>query len=157
MSGGHVDIQKTEVWDVADIVARAQNADRRLVSCFLVDALVEVVADEAYTYVRSEDGHSVLCERVVHDVDEVLLAVNLSVCTSQRCHNRFATRWIESPLLNRIEPILQEQLARAKTIVESYRMSMEALWLELIGAGHLTGQQIVDGLKPDNVKDMPTP
>lgn len=36
--------------------------------------------------------------------------------------------------------------------------SMEDLWLELIGAAHLTGQQTVDGLKPDNdVKDMPTP
>lgn len=33
---------------------------------------------------------------------------------------------------------------------------MEGLWLELIGAGHLTGQQIVDGLKPDNVTDAPT-
>ncbi|NTF35033.1 AAA family ATPase [Rhizobium skierniewicense] len=56
---------------------------------------------------------------------------------------------IDIRLLNRIEPILQEQLSRAKAIVESYRTSMEALRLELIGAGHLTGRQIVQGLKPD--------
>lgn len=30
-------------------------------------------------------------------------------------------------------------------------------WLELIGAGHLTGQQIIDGLKPNDVKGTPTP
>lgn len=67
-------------------------------------------------------------------------------------------RRFDSQLLKRIEPVLQEQLARAKTIVESYRTSMEGLWLELVGAGHLTGKQIVDGLKPDNdFKDMPTP
>lgn len=68
-----------------------------------------------------------------------------------------SARRFDSQLLKRIEPVLQEQLARAKTIVESYRTSMEGLWLELIGAGHLTGQQIVDGLKPDDVIDMPTP
>ncbi len=69
-----------------------------------------------------------------------------------------SARRFESQLLKRIEPVLHEQLARAKTIVESYRTPMEGLWLELIGAGHLTGRQIVDGLKPDNdVKDMPTP
>ncbi|MBB3967235.1 AAA family ATPase [Rhizobium metallidurans] len=68
-----------------------------------------------------------------------------------------SARRVDGPLLKRIEPVLQEQLARAKTIVESYRTSVEGLWLELIGAGHLTGQQIVDGLKPDNKKDMPTP
>lgn len=68
-----------------------------------------------------------------------------------------SARRFDSQLLKRIEPVLQEQLARAKTIVESYRTSIEDLWLELIGAGHLTGQQIVDRLKPDDVKDMPTP
>jgi ATP-dependent Zn protease len=68
-----------------------------------------------------------------------------------------SARRIDSPLLRRIEPVLEEQLARAKAIVESYRTSIEGLWLELIGAGHLTGQQIVDGLKRDDVKDMPTP
>jgi cell division protease FtsH len=68
-----------------------------------------------------------------------------------------SARRVDGPLLKRIEPVLQEQLARARTIVESYRTSIEGLWLELIGAGHLTGQQIVDGLKPDDPKDMPTP
>ena len=66
-----------------------------------------------------------------------------------------SARRIDSPLLRRIEPVLEEQLARAKAIVESYRTSIEGLWLELIGAGHLTGQQIVDGLKPDAVENMP--
>ncbi|TDK39129.1 hypothetical protein E2F50_03080 [Rhizobium deserti] len=61
-----------------------------------------------------------------------------------------SARRVDGPLLKRIEPVLQEQLARAKTTVESYRTSIEALWLELIGVGHLTGQQIVDGLKPDD-------
>lgn len=68
-----------------------------------------------------------------------------------------SARRIDGPLLKRIEPVLQEQLARAKTIVESYRTSVEGLWLELIGAGHLTGQQIIDGLKPDDDKDKATP
>ena len=68
-----------------------------------------------------------------------------------------SARRIDSPLLRRIEPVLEEQLARAKAIVESYRTSIEGLWLELIGAGHLTGQQIVDRLKPDDVTEMPTP
>ncbi|ASS53300.1 hypothetical protein E0H36_32115 [Rhizobium leguminosarum bv. viciae] len=64
----------------------------------------------------------------------------------------------DGPLLKRIEPILQEQLARAKTIIESHRTSIEGLWLELIGSGHLTGQQIVDGLRPDKTTtDLPTP
>lgn len=63
----------------------------------------------------------------------------------------------DSLLAKRIEPILQEQLARAKAIIESYRSSIEGLWLELIGGGYLTGQQIVDGLKPDKATDQPTP
>lgn len=58
-----------------------------------------------------------------------------------------SARKYESQLLKRIEPVLQEQLARAKTIAEPNRTSMEGLWLELIGAGHLSGQRIVDGLK----------
>lgn len=31
------------------------------------------------------------------------------------------------------------------------------LWLELIGGGHLTDKQIVDGLKPDDTTNLPTP
>ncbi|MBB4249449.1 AAA family ATPase [Rhizobium sp. BK008] len=69
-----------------------------------------------------------------------------------------SVRRIDAPLLMRIEPVLQEQLARAKTIIESHRTSLEGLWLELIGGGHLTGQQIVDGLRPDKISaDLPTP
>ncbi|ACE91182.1 putative cell division protein [Rhizobium etli CIAT 652] len=68
-----------------------------------------------------------------------------------------SVRRIDGPLLERIEPVLQEQLARAKTIIESHRTSLEGLWLELIGGGHLTGKQIVDGLKPDDATDLPTP
>jgi hypothetical protein len=64
---------------------------------------------------------------------------------------------MESPLTTRIEPILQEQLARAKSIIESHRVSLEGLWLELIGRGHLTGQEIVDGLRRDETTDLPTP
>ncbi|MFW8646056.1 hypothetical protein ACOJBO_43340 [Rhizobium beringeri] len=60
-----------------------------------------------------------------------------------------SVRRIDGPLLNRIEPILQEQLAREKAIIESHRASIEGLWLELIGRGHLTGQEIVDGLRPE--------
>ncbi|MGZ2484853.1 cell division protease FtsH [Rhizobium pisi] len=68
-----------------------------------------------------------------------------------------SVRRVDGPLLERIEPVLQEQLARAKTIVESHRKSLEGLWLELIGGGHLTGKQIVDGLKPDDITNLPTP
>ncbi|MDM9644840.1 hypothetical protein [Rhizobium sp. S163] len=31
------------------------------------------------------------------------------------------------------------------------------LWLELIGGGHLTDKRIVDGLKPDDTTNLPTP
>ncbi|WP_167377880.1 AAA family ATPase [Rhizobium gallicum] len=58
-----------------------------------------------------------------------------------------SVRRIDGPLIKRIEPILQEQLARAKAIIEFHRPSIERLWLELIGRGHLTGQEIVDGLR----------
>ncbi|MBY5461344.1 hypothetical protein HFO89_34415 [Rhizobium leguminosarum] len=68
-----------------------------------------------------------------------------------------SVRRIDGPLLNRIEPILQEQLAREKAIIESHRASIEGLWLELIGRGHLTGQEIVDGLRPEKTTDLPTP
>jgi ATP-dependent Zn protease len=68
-----------------------------------------------------------------------------------------SVRRMESPLTTRIEPILQEQLARAKSIIESHRVSLEGLWLELIGRGHLTGQEIVDGLRRDETTDLPTP
>jgi ATP-dependent Zn protease len=68
-----------------------------------------------------------------------------------------SVRRVDGPLLQRIEPVLQEQLARAKTIIESHRTSLEGLWLELIGGGHLTGKQIVDGLKPDDSTNLPTP
>jgi len=68
-----------------------------------------------------------------------------------------SVRRIDGPLTKRIEPILQEQLDRAKSIIESHRTSLEGLWLELIGGGHLTGQQIVDGLRPDDTNDLPTP
>jgi cell division protease FtsH len=37
--------------------------------------------------------------------------------------------------------VLKEQLARAKTIIEYHLTSLEGLWLELIGVGHLTGKQ----------------
>jgi hypothetical protein len=68
-----------------------------------------------------------------------------------------SVRRIDGPLLNRIEPILQEQLAREKAIIGSHRASIEGLWLELIGRGHLTGQEIVDGLRPEKTTDLPTP
>ncbi|WP_163925698.1 AAA family ATPase [Rhizobium leguminosarum] len=68
-----------------------------------------------------------------------------------------SVRRVDGPLITRIEPILQEQLARAKAIIESHRASIEGLWLELIGRGHLTGQEIVDGLRPDKTTDLPTP
>ncbi|MDR9810138.1 AAA family ATPase [Rhizobium hidalgonense] len=68
-----------------------------------------------------------------------------------------SVRRIDGPLIKRIEPILQEQLARAKSIIESHRASIEGLWLELIGSGHLTGQEIVDGLRPDETTNRPTP
>ncbi|MBY5511856.1 AAA family ATPase [Rhizobium leguminosarum] len=68
-----------------------------------------------------------------------------------------SVRRIDGLLITRIEPILQEQLARAKTIIESHRASIEGLWLELIGRGHLTGQEIVDGLRPDENTNLPTP
>ncbi|MGY5809976.1 AAA family ATPase [Rhizobium sp. LEGMi198b] len=35
--------------------------------------------------------------------------------------------------------------------------SHNASYVRLIGAGHLTGKQIVDGLKPDDTTDRPTP
>ncbi|MBY5406831.1 hypothetical protein [Rhizobium leguminosarum] len=63
----------------------------------------------------------------------------------------------DSPLTRRIEPILREQLARAKTIIGSHRTSLEGLWLELIGRGHLAGQQIVEGLRPDETTNLPMP
>ncbi|WFU00687.1 AAA family ATPase [Rhizobium sp. CB3171] len=66
-------------------------------------------------------------------------------------------RRFDNALLDRVEPILQEQLARAKAIVGAYRTSMEALWLDLIGGGHLTGKQIADGLKPDAERPTPKP
>ncbi|WP_165419755.1 hypothetical protein [Rhizobium leguminosarum] len=66
-------------------------------------------------------------------------------------------RRIAVPLLNRIEPIVEEQLARAKAIIESHRASIKILWLELIGRGHLTGQEIVDGLRLKKTTDLPTP
>ncbi|WP_172599200.1 AAA family ATPase [Rhizobium leguminosarum] len=68
-----------------------------------------------------------------------------------------AVRRHDSSLLKRIEPVLQEQLARAKIIIESHRSSLEGLWLELIGGGQLTGRQIADSLKPDDTTDRPTP
>lgn len=68
-----------------------------------------------------------------------------------------SARRFDSQPLKMIGRLLQKQLAHAKTIVESYRISMDGLWLELIGAGHLSGQRIVDGLKPDGVRDTPTP
>ncbi|GES49984.1 hypothetical protein Rhsp01_34320 [Rhizobium sp. NBRC 114257] len=46
-----------------------------------------------------------------------------------------SARRVDGPLLKRIERVLQEQLARAKTIVESYRTSIEGLRLELIWRG----------------------
>lgn len=49
------------------------------------------------------------------------------------------------------------QLAPAKNIIESHRTSLEGLWLELIGRGHLSGQEIADGLRPDEKTDLPTP
>lgn len=55
---------------------------------------------------------------------------------------------------------LDSQFLKSSTvrkIVESYRKSVEGLWLKLIGARQLTGQQIIDGLKPTDIKDTPTP
>lgn len=68
-----------------------------------------------------------------------------------------SVRRLDSPLLRRIEPVLQEQLARATTIVESHRRSVERLWLELIDRGYLTGQEIADGLRREDTIDLPTP
>jgi ATP-dependent Zn protease len=51
-----------------------------------------------------------------------------------------------SPLLRRIEPVLHEQLQRAKTIIESRRKQVERLWMDLIDRGSLAGHEIEEVL-----------
>lgn len=63
----------------------------------------------------------------------------------------------DSALLRRIEPILQEQLARAKTIIESRRTQISGLWLDLIDRGSLSGHEIEEKLWLENKIPMPTP
>ncbi|WP_426236432.1 hypothetical protein [Pararhizobium sp. DWP1-1-3] len=63
----------------------------------------------------------------------------------------------DSALLRRIEPILQEQLARAKTIIESRRPQISGLWLDLIERGSLSGHEIEEKLWREDKIPMPTP
>lgn len=70
-----------------------------------------------------------------------------------------AARQTDISLMNRVETILKEQLARATEIIDARRPQMEKLWLDLIEHGQLTGQEIEDRLwvEAPLEKMLPTP